>query len=288
MRKARTIWNLSEESDWYAAFLVELDERKVPRPVSSLHLKAVMESARAALKVLKVERRRPINSVDSIRGALGARLVDNGVFPRDYLQSLRRSAKVKNDPKDAQIAALNAQIKTLTDQLHEANTDLKGMDEENNRLLLQPSPLELIEDFFARIIRKGLKPEEPPKPHGVTLKIPIPEQERARRKDPLGFTASLSGGTTKPKFAIVSSFDDVDKGQLHRLVSGVADMRYIDGVNKFTTLGRFNADGGRIILWTDKCQPSWEAELQNMGVSFHRHKGPQSSLVQHIKEAVAK
>lgn len=243
----------------------------------------LLEAVRLAqLTVLTENRRRNLIMMSHITKYLRDRFITNGMLPKDWENHKRKQHRVKvDDPKDDQIAALEAQIKTLTE-------DLKGMDEENTRLLTQPSPLELIEDFFARIIRKGLKPEEPAKPHGITLKMPIPEQEKARRKDPMGFTASLAGGTTKPKFAIVSSFDDVDKGQLHRLIAGVADMRYIDGANKFNGLGRFNADGGRIILWIDKCQPSWEAELQNMGVSFHRHKGPQSSLVQHIKEVVAK
>lgn len=286
MRK-RIDWTLMEQSDWYAAFLVELDQRKVPRPVSAQYMKQVMASAREALKVLKVERRRPFTSADSFRG-VSERLIDNGIFPRDYLKSLRRSVRVKDDPKDAEIDRLRNQLKLANDSCDDWQRIANERSAEIVRLSNEPSPLELIEDFFARIIRKGLKPEESAKPHSVTLKMPLPEQERLRRKDPMGFAASLAGGTTKPKFAIVSDFTDIDKGQLHRLIAGVADMRYIDGANKFNGLGRFNADGGRIILWIDKCQPSWEAELQNMGVSFHRHKGPQSTLVQHIKEVVAK
>lgn len=247
----------------------------------------LLEAVRLAqLTVLTENRRRNLVTIDHVTKYLRERFITNNMLPKDWENQKRKQHRVKvADSRDIEMEELRA----ARIALNEENKLLEARVEElEDRIKGQVSPLELIEDFFARIIRKGLRPEEPPKPHGVTLKMPLPEQERARRKDPMGFTASLAGGITKPKFAIVSSFDDVDKGQLHRLISGVADMRYIDGINKFTTLGRFNADGGRIILWTDKCQPSWEAELQNMGVSFHRHKGPQSVLVQHIKEAASK
>lgn len=288
MRK-RIDWTLLEQSDWHNAFLLELQQRKVPLPVSAQYMKEVMASAREALKVLKVERRRPFTSADSFRG-VSERLIDAGVFPRDYLKSLRRGARGKRklDQKDEKIALLEQALAKRDQQQAEDGEVIARLQAQVQELENQPSPLAVLENFLVSVIRRGLKPEESPKPHGITVKATIPQHEKDRRKDPMGFAAALAGGNTKPKFAIVSSFEDIDKAKLHTSLSGAADMRYIDGINKFTSLGRFNADGGRIILWADKCPPNWEAELQNMGVSFHRHRGPESSLVQHVKEMVSK
>lgn len=280
----RVDWTEHEQDEMLTAAV------RIAKENPKMALLAIMKLSQVAVAE---NRKRNLNAISNLPKYLRDRLVLQGLLDKDW-ERKRRGYKARlPDPKDAKIAALEAQIKTLNEALAEANTDLKGMDEENNRLLSQPGPLELVEDFFARIIAKGLgMKDDAGKPYGVhgtpIVKIPIPQHERDRRKDPVGFAALQGGSKTKPKFAIVSSFEDIDKAQLHRLVAGAADMRYIDGVNKFGGLGRFNADGGRIILWIDKCPPNWEAELQNMGVSFHRYRGLPALLVQHIKEAAAK
>lgn len=313
-RSPKIIWNVTEEADWYAAFLEGLKERKVPTPVGPGHLKEVMEAAREALKVLRVERRRSITSIDAIRGELGKRLVGNNIFPRNYLDVLRRGAAKKAiepeiDPNLQRISELEAEITKHTSYIEELENRLETAQGRINELENQPTPMQLLQRAVAETLAMALTmAEDQKKPAGLRVpggepsqagkstteadrrKEDIPQFERDRRKDPIAFTSAINASTpgNRPKFALIADFTGGDKANIHAAVREIADVRYLDSSNKFQGLKQFNANAGRIVVWTDHSPHDWESSLKSLGVSFHRHRGTLSSLIQHIKDSVDK
>lgn len=295
-RQAKIIWTVTEQADWYAAFLEGLKERDVPFPVTAAYLPQIMESAREALKVLKVERRREITSIDAIRGELAQRLIEQQIFPRDYLESLRR--KRIADAPDPSVQRMNQLEELLA--LREAElADARQWADEREAVIKQlqaaPSPMEQLQVWLARTLAMALSDANsgpltttPLKQAEQRLKEALPQFERDRRRDPVAFTAGLPTNGGKPKFAVVADLVGSDKGRIHAEVSSLADLRYLDSVAKFGGLKLFNATGGRIVLWTDHAPHEWEKSLNSIGVSFHRHRGTLPALIQHLKETVEK
>lgn len=292
-RKAKIIWTVTEQADWYAAFIAALKERDVAFPVTQSDLKKIMEAAREALKVLKVERRRDITSIDSIRGDLAERLIGNGIFPRNYLTELRRpgskaaaGATGKEDPQARRIAELEEHVKALEDERDGLLLEKGDFIERIAVLDRRPTATESIQLFVAETLAMALDLHEQGK-RPEALRIPrekaeIPDFERERRRDPVAAAGGgLNGG--KPKFALVADFVGSDKAAIHSACSGVADLRYLDGHGKLSGLKVFNANGGRIVVWTNYCPHDWEQSLTSMGVSFHRHRGTLPQLIEHIK-----
>lgn len=219
----KIIWTVTEQADWYAAFVAALERRKVPLfPVTADRLRDVMGAARDALLVIKTERRRTITSVDSIRGDLAKRLITNGIFPRDYLESLRlkrRGAErvEERDARDDRIAQLEEELSAAIDAGAKTNDALGAALARIAELEQRPAPVDLIKSFFADIIAEGLaKRAAADKPAHVAGPIappkePLPDFERARRKDPVA-AAGGNGSTPKlPKILIVGGNSAYDR-----------------------------------------------------------------------------
>lgn len=294
-RKSKIIWTLTEESDFYAAFISELQHRKMTFPVDNSRLGDIMKAARDAVKVIKVERRRDITSVDSIRGEIAKRLIDNGFFPRNYMVSLRRGYRAGDqegepDPKDIRIADLMNQIEAADRDLAEYKLTVQNLRDRMQLMSEQPTPVQLIEDFFARIIAKGLgmKAASEKPAHAIISNVKkeeLPEFERERRKDPTGYIAPTANG--KPKFALVADFVGSDKASIHEAVSDVAELRYIDAQAKLQGLKDFNANGGRIITWADHMPHQWDRSLTALGVTYSKHHGSLPKFIDLIKAKAA-
>ena len=293
---ARVDWNLTEQSDWYAAFLEALKKRKVEFPVRQSDLKDVMESAREALLVLKVERRRPIASIDSIRGDYAKRLVDNGVFPRNYLEVLRRQKKTDTDEpeelsEDAKrIAELENELAEKDNQLTEASDQLAAATTRLEEFATQPTPAQLLQRFVAETLAMALDMHEARgKPEHVRMplapKEEVPQFEKDRRKGVL--PEQQSQRVFRPRIAVLADFVGSDTRLLNDALKDEADMRYLDAPAKFQGLKEFNANHGRIVMWTDHAGHGWESSLSKMGISYSRFYGSLPSLLEHLKGMVA-
>lgn len=288
-RKAKIIWTLTEESDFYAAFVTSLQKRRLAFPVQSSDLKAIMESAREGVLVLKVERRREMSSVDSIRGDVAKRLIDNGIFPRNYLEALRRNAKVANDddPQAKRIEELTAKVTQLEGQLQASEEEIGMLGDQLREAQNQPTPAQAIQRLVAETLAMALSlHDDSRKPEGVRVqreREEIPAFERERRKDPVAAASGGVNGARKPKFALVADFVGSDKAAIQSALGELADLRYLDAQAKLQGLKDFNANGGRIVMWTDFAPHDWERSLTAMGVSFNRFKGTLPALIEHVR-----
>jgi hypothetical protein len=290
-------WTTTEQADFYAAFVAEMKERKLQFPVKAMDLRPLLESARVAMKVLKVERRRDITSIDSIRGEVAQRLIDNGFFPRKYLEELRKKrikAEDKPDPRDELIKHLETTLAERDADLAALRDNLAGAESRIAQLEQQPSPVDLIKSFFSDIIAEGLeKRERAGKPAHMIIpptrkdEGPLPAFERERRKDPVAVAQGAPGAAGKPKFALVGDFVGSDKARIHEELSPLAELRYIDAQTKFQGLKQFNANHGRIVVWEDHSPHDWVRMLANMGVTFRRHAGSLPSLIESVRKSAS-
>lgn len=271
----RVVWTEHELDELYSAAASFFKEKPNMK---------FLAGVRMAQVVLQPGRKRTLTTISNIPKPLLDRFILNNFLPKDWEKMGRRVKRVPDQTVD--------RAKELEVILLQRDQEIAALKTAVENLLARPGTTEVLQIWIARTISLALieansanKPEAqtPLRAMEAKIKEPIPDFERQRRKDPTGFAVGLST-KAKPKFAIISEFSNVDKGKLHNDIQSAADMRYIDSMEKFGTLGRFNADGGRIIAWN--CPEMWEKSLQLMGVSFHRHKGPQSTLVQHIKDSV--
>ena len=104
----------------------------------------------------------------------------------------------------------------------------------------------------------------------------------------MAFTEKLSAAQPdrKPRFALVADFVGSDTAYLHEELKEVAEVRYIQPSNQFD-LRQFNANGGRIVLWTDHSSHEVERKLKAQGVSYKRFSGTLAGLAAAVKAAIA-
>lgn len=270
----RVDWTEHEQDELYTASVSLFKENPKMR---------FLEGVRMAQIVLQPGRKRTLSTISNIPKPLRDRFVLNGFLSKDWEKMGRRVKRVP-DTTVSRVSELEETIKLRDQEIEALKTKIES-------LMARPAADQVVQAWIARTISLALieanaanKPEAQTPLRAIEAKLrePIPDFERQRRKDPTGFTVGMNN-KSKTRFALISEFDNVDKGRLHNEIQGFADIRYIDALDKFGTLGRFNADGGRIITWN--CPEVWEKSLQLMGLSFHRHKGPQSTLVQHIKDS---
>ena len=269
-RTNKIIWTVTEQADFYSAFIEELKEAGVEFPVKASDLSKTMAAARTAMKVIKVERRREMTSIDSIRGDLAKRLIDNGVFPRDYLESLRKKRakdEPQPDPRDVRIKELEAEIETAEKYNVALIEEKRALQERIAVLENQPSPVDLVKSFFADIIAEGLaKRAVMDKPAGVYGPVkkpegPLPDFERARRR------GDVPDGKPQPKkkVALIGGWSD-DHAVVVREFGEKLDLRLIkgdDSADKVRALGDWAKQPGHVVVaWFTEMRPEVERAVK--------------------------
>ena len=84
---------------------------------------------------------------------------------------------------------------------------------------------------------------------------------------------------------MIADFVGSDTSYLHDELKEVAEMRYIQAKNQFD-LRQFNANGGRIVVWTDHSPHEIDKKLKMQGVSFRRFSGTLAGLALAVKAAI--
>lgn len=199
MPRKRIDWTEYEQATMYSAIVELLKSRKIETPISTAKGRtAFLNVARDAQVALPENRRRKhLNSLDNITGALRQRFIDNGILPRN-LEALKKGAKVKApDPREEKIAELTQQLEQVREewanQLEQAKQQCTQLQTINNDLREritvlenQPTPMmmlqEAIADTLALAMRKANDVNKPAffRPGGGSV---APKSAGIRRDD---------------------------------------------------------------------------------------------------------
>lgn len=300
----RVDWTAYEQGQVYAATVDLLKNRKVSLPVEPPG-KEFLQAIRDAQVSLPENRRRPFASIDSLTGDLAKRFVDNGIIRKDHHESYRRgwNKKQKNaeapevDPRDTRIEELQHEVTGNNQYIQELHGRISSLEAELEYWKNQPGPMDFIQQWVAQTLSLAMQGAEAAKrrseggmePAPDLLeryrKQPIPQFERERRKDP---TPTPGTGDLRPKFAVVGDLLGPDKEAIHKECGTVAQMRYLDATNKLQGLKQFNANSGRVVIWTDHASHEFENTLKSLGVTYKRFTGSLPQLIEHIKHEALK
>lgn len=314
-KRQRVDWSDWEAMQYRTSMKEALQQRKVKLPIDTPRGRTTFfKVSKEIMAILKNAhgnfRPRNIVSIENITGDLRRWFIDNGVFYPD-LRAMKRYEKERPtvgaapDPKDERIAELQLEVEAQKQTVVDLLNDLKTAKAEVAELRAKPDAFTVVQRWVAQTLAMALsqadaekkgwtsvppQPKEPIRPEDSILerytKEPIPDFERARRKDP---TPTQGTGDLRPKFAIVADFVGVDKHTIHQGVSDIANPRYLDSGSKLDGMKAFHSNGGRVVVWATHAPHDWEAKLQGMGVTFKRFHGSTQALIDHIRhEAVKK
>ena len=288
----RIDWTLTEQSDWYAAFVEALKKRKVEFPVRQSDLKDVMESAREALLVLKVERRRPMASIDAIRGDYAQRLVDNGIFPRDYLDVLRRTPRAPEepevDPREVRITELEARLQEVSTLAASQKAEIAGL---QHQLSKTPKERDVVVNFFADILYAAKAKEQALIKPELRITTPPVDLEAKANADAERKRLEETSGEKRIRIAIVGGKDPMHQ-LVHAEVGKYADMRYFSSDDRdklVDSLRQFKMPGyGKIFLWSDAIDHGSLNKLKSANIPFEYFSGQHTKLIERIKAEIIK